>query len=122
MGLTEKKENKDKTLTYEELTELYRKQEERIKELEDKIYGTLSDAEKCSEKIAEPDYDELVRECGDLNHQLSVLTNENNALRWSLTMAYQEMTAWVNRADMWKEDYYEAHKRAEKLYDKLNKK
>ena len=27
----------------------------------------------------------------------------------------------VNRADMWKEDYYKEHKRAEKLYDDWKK-
>lgn len=111
---------KDEQLTYEELTALCRKQEEYIKELEEKL-KTPIEKDTGSEAIREPDYDELVRECGDLNHQLSVLINENNALRWSLTMAHQEMTAWINRADMWKEDYYKAHKRAEKLYDEWKK-
>lgn len=113
--------NKDEQPTYEELTALCRKQEEYIKELEEKL-KTPSDTEECSEKIAEPGYDELVRERGDLYHQLSVLTNENNALRWSLTMSHQVMNDWKNRSEKWEEDYYEEHQRAEKLYDKLNKK
>lgn len=111
--------NKDEQFTYEELTVLCKKQEEHIKELEDKIYGTLSDGGEC---LQEPDYEELIVERDDLNHQLSVLTNEINALRWSLTMAYQEMTAWRNRSKKWEEDYYKEHKRAEKLYDKLYEK
>lgn len=119
MRLTGKNENKDEALTYEELTALCKKQEEHIKELEDKIYGTLSDTEKV--KTAEPDYEELIRENSDLYHQLSILTDENNALRWSLTTAHKEMIAWKNRSENWEENYYREHKRADKLYDKLNK-
>lgn len=110
------KENKDEALTYEELTALCRKQEEYIKELEEKL-KTPSDTEKV--QVAEPDYEELVRERGDLYHQLSVLTDENNALRWSLTAAHKEITAWKNRSENWEENYYREHKRAERLYDKL---
>ena len=68
--------------------------------------------------VAEPDYDELVRERSNLYHQLSALTNENYALRWSLTMAHKEMSDWKNRSEKWEEDYYQEHKRAERLYDK----
>lgn len=112
------KESKDEQLTYEELTALCRKQEEYIKELEEKL-KTPSETIKCD--VPKPDYDELIRERDNLNHQLNVLINENNALRWSLTMAYKEMTAWENAVDMWKEDYYKEHNRAEKLYDEWKK-
>lgn len=110
------KENKNKALTYEELTARCRKQEEYIKELEDKIYGTLCDNEKLTE-VAKPDYDELCRQISNLSHQLSMLVEENNALRWSLTTAHKEITSWKSCSDGWEENYYREHKRAEKLYD-----
>lgn len=106
-------------LTYEELTEKCRKQEEYIKKLEEKL-KTSSDTEKL--ETTKPDYDELVRVNSDLYHQLSVLIDENNSLRWSLTMAYKEMTAWKNRSENWQENYYKEHKRANKLYDELERK
>lgn len=109
---------KDAELTKNELVALCKKQEEYIKELEEKL-KTPSDTEKV--QVAEPDYEELVRECGDLYHQLSVLTDENNALRWSLTAAHKEITAWKNRSENWEENYYKENKRAERLYDELEK-
>lgn len=108
------KENKD-TLTYEDLTDLCKKQEEYIKELEEEL-RTPSKIEKCDE-LAKPDYEELCRQVDYLNHQLNALIDENNALRWSLTTSHKEVNDWKNRSEMWEENYYKEHKRAEKLYD-----
>lgn len=109
-------EKKDEALTYEELTALCRKQGGYIKELREKL-KTPGDTEILKE--TKPDYDELYRQVENLNHQLRVLIDENNALRWSLTTAHKEMTDWINRSDTWKENYYKEHERAEKLYDEL---
>ena len=48
-------ENKDEQMTYEELTTLCRKQEEYIKELENKLVKNTGAIE-----VAKPDYDELI--------------------------------------------------------------
>ena len=106
--------NKDEQLTYEELTALCRKHEEYIKELEEKFKAPI-DTEKS--ELSKPSYEELSRQIDNLN----VLIEENNALRWSLTTSHKEMCDWKNRSDMWQENYYKEHKRAEKLYDELNK-
>lgn len=98
--------------------EIIRKQDEYIKELEDKL-KTPSDTEKL--EAVKPDYEELRREVLSLNDKLSILIDENNALRWSLTAAHEKMNGWKNRSDMWEEDYYEEHRRAEKLYDELER-
>lgn len=108
--------SKDQELTKKELTALCNKQEEYIKELEEKL-KTPSDTEKVEE--AKPDYDELCRQVQNLHYMLDEERNTNKALRWSLTMAYQEMTDWKNHSDVWEEYYYREHKRAEKLYDEL---
>jgi len=73
-------------------------------------------------EVAKPDYDELYRQISDLNQQLSILTDENNALRWSLTTAHKEIISWKSCSEGWEENYYREHKRAEKLYDELKEK
>ena len=69
-------------------------------------------------EVSKPSYDELVKQLDGLNE----LIEENNALRWSLITMHKEMNNWKNRSDMWQENYYKEHKRADKLYDELNKK
>lgn len=70
-----------------------------------------------TDEPAKPDYDELCRQNDYLNRKLWALIDENNALRWSLTRAYREITNLENSSNTWEEDYYKEHKRAEKLYD-----
>lgn len=72
-----------------------------------------------ADRVAKPSYDELVKQLDNLYDKLKEVTEENNALRWSLTTTHKEMNDWKNRSDKWQEDYYEEHKRAEKLYDDL---
>lgn len=105
----------ERELTREELVAICNKQREQIKELEKKL-KTPSDTEKL--QVAEPDYEELRRQVDDLNYMI----NENDALRWSLTTAYKEMNDWKNRSDLWEENYYKEHERAEKLFDELERK
>ena len=112
--------NKDPEMTKKELTALCRKQEEYIKELEDKIYGTLSDSEKCVES-AKPDYDELLRENQKLYDRIYQLVDEIEALKWSLIKSHNEMISWKEHCIHWEENYDKEHKRAEKLYEELNK-
>ena len=69
-------------------------------------------------EVSKPSYDELVKQLDGLNE----LIEENNALRLSLITMHKEMNNWKNRSDMWQENYYKEHKRADKLYDELNKK
>ena len=106
--------NKDEALTYEELTALCRKQEEYIKELEEKL-KIPSDNLSC--EPAKPDYDELCRQVQRLNIKIIKLEQENNALRYSLTRVYIQLESSQAREEMWEEDYY----RANKLLEELNK-
>lgn len=107
-------ENKDEALTYEELTALCRKQEEYIKELE-----APSDTLSC--EPAKPDYDELCRQVQSLSYKLELLKQENDALRYSLTRMYIQLEISQAREEIWEEDYYKEHKRAEKLFDEVDK-
>lgn len=95
--------NKDEQFTYEELTALCRKQEEHIKELEDKIYGTLSDKECCCPP--EPTYEELQnvieRKSNDLRRYDEMLSAVMEALRISNKRLFEE----ISRANYYKEQY-----------------
>lgn len=72
-----------------------------------------------TDKVAKPSYEELVKQLDNLYDKLKEVTEENNALRWSLTTTHKEMNDWKNLSDKWQENYYEEHERAEKLYDDL---
>ena len=110
--------SKDEQLTYEELTNLCRKQEEYIKELEEKL-KTPSDTEKI--ECAKPDYDELCRQVQSLGYKLELLKQENNALRYSLTRMHRQLESSQAIEEIWEENYYRELKRAEKLFDEVNK-
>jgi len=114
--------NKDEALTYEELTALCRKQEEYIKELEDKINSNIL-IPKGTEKteVAKPSYDKLYRQTQRLNDKIFKLKQENSALRYSLTKMYIQLESSQAREEMREEDYYREYKRAEKLFDEVNK-
>lgn len=70
-------------------------------------------------EVKELSYEELVKQLNNLYGKLKEVTEENNALRWSLTTSYEEMNEWRNRSDVWHELYDDEHERAEKLYDDL---
>lgn len=103
----------------EELTALCKKQEEHIKELEEKLKA-LIDPKKCVEP-AKPEYDELCRQIESLSYKLELLKQENSALKYSLTQMYIQLKNSESREEIWQENYYREHKRAEKLYDEVNK-
>ena len=44
-----------------------------------------------------------------LNHQKTIKTHQQET--------YKELKRSQSREEMWEEDYYEEHKRADKLYD-----
>lgn len=112
--------NKKEQMTYEELTTLCRKQESYIKELEEKL-KTSSATEKATEKIevAKPDYEELCRQVETLDYKLNEKITEIDALKFSLTMIYQEMITWQNRCDTWETNYYREYNRANELFEKV---
>jgi transcriptional regulator with XRE-family HTH domain len=109
--------NKDQELTKKDLIALCRNQEQYIKELEEKL-RTLSDTEKI--QVAEPDYDELWRMNQVLHNRIFQLEKEIEALRFSLTETHRELKRTQSREEIWEEDYYKEHKRAEKLFEDLN--
>lgn len=111
--------NKDKKLTYKELTALCRKQEEYIKELEEKLIKP-SDTESC--EPAKPTDNELYRKIQSLSGKVYELEHENNALRYSLTKMYIKLKDEQAIAEIWEEEYHREHSRAEHLYNELNKK
>lgn len=74
---------------------------------------------KC--EVAKPDYNELCRENVDLNSKIYELKEEINALKWALSQAYKDMNYWKSKYDAAEGCYYKEHKRAEKLYEELNK-
>ncbi len=110
------KENKDEALTYEELTALCRKQEEYIKELEEKL-RTPSDTEKI--EVAKPDYNELVRR----NNRLLDTNIENRDTIQALLYALKN----INNARIINDDslnhyqdmFLRERSRADKLFDEL---
>lgn len=112
------KENKDEALTYEELTARCRKQEEYIKELEEKL-KTSSETVQCG--LDKPTYDELCRQVRSLTGKSIELEQENDALRWSLTKMYIQLEISKVTEEQREEDYYRENSRAAELYDKLNK-
>lgn len=109
--------NKDQELTKEELTALCKKQEEYIKELEEKL-KTPSDTEKC--EVAKPDYDELSRQAQRLDLKIFKLKRENEALRHSLTKMHMELNVSQSREEMWQENYYKESNRTDKLFEDLD--
>lgn len=96
---------------------IWREQEEYIKELKEKL-KTSSDTEK--DEVAKPDYDELCRQVQTLNNRIFKLEKENEALRYSLTETYKALQCSQSREEIWEEEYYEEHNRAEKLFEELN--
>ena len=97
--------NKDEKLTYKELSALCRKQEEYIKELEEKLIKP-SDTESC--EPAKPTYDELFRKIQSLSGKVYELEQENRALRYSLTKMYIKLEDAQAIAEIWEE---ECHKK-----------
>ena len=117
------KEHLDEALTYEELTALNRKQEEYIKELEKKIDDMSPKAVFSEDKIqiCKPDYDELEDNFGRLNSAYSLLMEQNEALLFSLGKMFQKIKRLEDDVTYWKEDYSREYKRADKLFDELER-
>lgn len=113
--------NKDEKLTYKELTALCRKQEEYIKELEDKL-KIPSDTESGEPvKFIKPTYHDLYGKNLSLSGKVDELEQENNALRYSLTKMHSHLKCLQEIETMLQEEYHKEHSRAEQLFDELNK-
>lgn len=114
------KENKDEALTYEELTALCRKQEEHIKELENKINSNVlipKGTEKC--EVAKPDYNELVNR----NNALLDANRENRdtiqALLYALKSINNERLVNDDSLNYFQDMFLRERSRADKLFDEL---
>lgn len=69
---------------------------------------------------SKPTYEELRRQVLNLNCMLDELRTNNDALKYSLKMMYQEMIAWKKAAENWEQNYHEENDRANKLFEELN--
>ena len=92
----------DEALTYEELTARCRKQEEYIKKLENKIYGTLSD-EKCMPSL--PTYEELESQLERQSDALRKSDEMLSAIMEALRISNNRLRDETERADYYKERY-----------------
>lgn len=104
---------KDEQLTYEELTKLCRRQEEKIADL----YKTIDAMSETNQCIApyKPTYEELERDRDEFMER-----NEQNgqlvmALEKSLVSLSKMIDIYRNDIKYWKEEFYELR---EKNYDK----
>ena len=104
--------NKDRKLTCEDCATL-------LNQAFDEQLKTPSGTESC--EPAKPTYDELLRKIQSLSGKVYELEQENNALRYSLTKMYVKLEDAGTVAEIWEEEYYREHNRAEHLYDELNK-
>lgn len=105
---------KDEQLTYEELTALCRKQEEYIKELENKCNDTRPTID-----VAQPDYVELNNRNMRLSDENKELECIIRALLYSLKKTNNERLLNEEEAIQFKEALTKEYKRAEKLHEEL---
>lgn len=109
------KEIKDEALTYEELTALCRKQEEHIKELEEKLKG--NETKKC--EVAKPDYDELVRRNNRLLDENIENRDTIQALLHALKSINNERLVNDDDGNYFQDMFLRERSRADKLFDEL---
>ena len=115
------KKNKDEQLTYEELTELCRRQEAYIEELEKKLI-VLDETKIC--EPAKPDYEELIFRNSQLSDENRELSETIQALLYSLKKVNVERLVNEDERRHFQERYTQENKRAYKLYcenEKLQK-
>ena len=103
---------KGKKLTYGELAELCRRQQEYIQKLR---------GEKQTIDTSKPDYEELRRQNKKLIDELCEAMDSADALKYSLKMMHREMTAWRSNARSFEERYYKEYNRANDLFVELEK-
>lgn len=107
----------DPKLTYEELTALCHKQEKYIEELESKLNN------KSSEELepAKPNEDELIAELERRSDKNREQESMINALLYSLAKTNVDRLVNDDTSRNYREKYAEEHRRANKLYDVMEK-
>ena len=112
--------NQDIKMTKKELSDLCRKQENYIKELEEKL-NRLTQTEECNSAPKKPEYEQLAFDNGTLQRFNAELNDNLMAFSEGLRLIYKEKRSETDRADFYHRQYIMENKRANELYEKWRK-